>query len=105
MGAMSEQLTVVLPDDLARRARDLAAATNRRLEDAVVEWIGQAVAEPAVESLADAELLGLCDLTMDAAEQDELSDLLARAREGPLPAPERARLETLMTTYRRGLVV
>jgi predicted transcriptional regulator len=42
---MSHSLTVELSDELARRARSAAAASNRRLEDAAVDWIGQAVAE------------------------------------------------------------
>jgi hypothetical protein len=102
---MSERLTVELSDELAQRARNLASATNRTLEDAVVEWIGRAVAEPTVESLADDELLSLCDLMMDNAEQDELSDLLDRSKDGPLSTSDRSRLDTLTATYRRGLVL
>ena len=57
---MSEIVTLEIPDELAHRARALAAATNRPFEEAVVDWIGRAVEEPAVESLADHELLALC---------------------------------------------
>jgi predicted HTH domain antitoxin len=46
---MSQTLTVELPDELARRARSVAAAGKRRLEDAVIDWISQAVAEPEIE--------------------------------------------------------
>ena len=42
---MSELLTLELPDEIARRARELAAATNRQIEEAAVEWISQAVIE------------------------------------------------------------
>jgi hypothetical protein len=102
---MSETVTVELPDELSRRARRLAAAANRRLEDAVVDWISQAVSEWDVESLPDDELLRLCDATLGAGEQEELSDRLAEAREGTLDAAGRGRLNVLMSQYRRGLVL
>jgi predicted transcriptional regulator len=102
---MSEVLTVELPDDLARQARALAAATNRRLEDAVLDWVRQAIAERAVESLPNDDLLALCDLTLEDAQQAELSDLLTQAREGALSVPDQERLDHLMVDYRRGLVL
>ena len=83
----------------------LAIAGNRRLEDAVLEWIDRAVADPPVESLPDAELLALCDANLDAASQEELSTLLADLREGTLAASQQSRLEILMAGYRRGLVL
>ncbi len=102
---MSEIVTVEIPPELAKQARALAVALNRRLEDAVVDWIGRAVADPPVESLPDAELLALADAMLDAAAQDDPDDLLARLCEGRLSDPERARLDELMAAYRRGLVL
>jgi hypothetical protein len=102
---MAEIVTLEIPDELARRARALAAATNERFEDAVVGWISRAVEEPAVESLPDASLLALCEATLGAAPQEELSALLARHREGQLADAERERLDQLMDVYRRGLVL
>ena len=102
---MSELLTLELPDEIARRARELAAATNRRIEEAAVEWISQAVTEPSVESLPDAEVLALCDATLDDTQQDELAALLAHLRDGDLTETERPRLDELMKVYRRGLVL
>ncbi len=81
---MSERVTIELPDELSRRARRLAAAGNRRLEDAVIDWIDRAVTDPDVETLPDDELLRLCDATLEAGEQAELSDRLGEAREGTL---------------------
>ena len=89
----------------SRRARRLASAGNRRLEDAVIDWINRAVSEPLVEALADDELLKLCDATLGAGEQAELSGLLADAREGTLDTAGRARLDDLMADYQRGLVL
>lgn len=102
---MSEIVTLEMPDELAQRARALAAATNRRFEEAMVEWIGRAVAEPAVELLPDNELLALSEAKLDTVRQDELSDLLVRHREGQLQENDRARLDVAMTDYRRGLVL
>ncbi len=67
--------------------------------------IGRVVADPPVESLPNQELLALCDATLDAAGQEELSALLADLREGTLATSQRARLEELMAGYRRGLVL
>ena len=78
---MGTVLTLELPDDLARRARALAAATNRPVEVAIVEWIGRAVGQPAVEALPDSELLVACEATLGATQQEQLSDLLARLGE------------------------
>ncbi len=49
IAAMSQTLTLQLPDDLARQARSLAAAANRPLEEAAVEWIARAVTEPLLD--------------------------------------------------------
>lgn len=102
---MSEVLTLELPEDLARQARALAEATNRPLEAVVLDWINQASAEPVVETLPDASVLALCDATLGPAQQEELSELLERAREGALQANDRIRLDQLMDNYRSGLKV
>jgi hypothetical protein len=101
--AMSETVTLDLPPDVARRARAVATATNRRVEDVVVEWIGRAAAETQVEVLPDAEVLELARGQMAEADQSALSDLLGRQPE--LTGPERERLDGLLATYRRGLVL
>ncbi len=102
---MSETVTLEVPDDLARRVRALASATHRRFEDVVLDWLRRAVEEPPVEALPDGELLALCDATLEPDDQEALSLLLARNREGTLSAPEKASLDALMDTYRRGLVL
>ena len=83
----------------------VAAAGNRRLEDAVVDWISQPVAEPDLAALSDDELLAHCDAMIAGDLQDELSSLLSDAREGNLPESARVRLDDLMANYRRGLVL
>jgi hypothetical protein len=102
---MSDKVMIELPDELARRARAIAAAGHRRLEDAVVEWIRRAVAEPDVKALSDEDLLRHCDSTLRPEDQEALSDLLSDAREDRLDATSRERLDELMALYRRGLVL
>jgi dsDNA-binding SOS-regulon protein len=69
-----------------------------------VDWIDQAAAEVPVECLSDEEILGLCDIQLADQDQEELSCLLARNREGQLDDTNGARLDALMQMYRRGLV-
>jgi hypothetical protein len=100
---MSESMTLEVPAEVARRARDLAAATNRRVEDVVVGWLERAAADPQVEDLPDSKVLELSQNQLRDDEQSALSDLLARQSE--LTETERARLDELLTVYRRGLVL
>jgi hypothetical protein len=102
---VSEVVTLELPSELVRQARALAAATNRPFDEAVADWIGRAVADPPVESLSDTHLLAVCDSQLPGAVQQELSDLLARNREGTIAAADRGRLDELLAAYRRGLVL
>ena len=101
---MSERVTLELPDDLAQRARATAAEVQRPFEEVLVDWLRGMVLEPPVESLPDDQVLALCDLQIDTEQQEALTDLLARNQEGMLGEPERARLDEMMRTYRRGLV-
>ena len=101
---MSEVVTLELPDDLVKRARAVAARTNRPFNEVLVEWIDRAGAEPSIELLPDDQLLALCDSQLEAAPQKQLSDLLARNRKNQISEAERQRLDELMSIYRRGLL-
>jgi hypothetical protein len=102
---MSTLLMLELPDDLAARAKAVAAASHLRIEDAVVKWIGRAVADAPVAAMSDSDILALCNSQLDPASQDELSKDLALLREGMLDAPQRSRLDELMAAYRQGLLL
>jgi hypothetical protein len=101
---MSERVTLELPEGLALQARALAARTDRRIEEVLLEWIDRAAPEPALEMLTDEELLSDSGKKMSASEEEELNDLLDRNREGQLQVEERSRLDEIMGSYRRGLV-
>ncbi|MEN2383523.1 MAG: hypothetical protein ACSI46_02035 [Gloeotrichia echinulata DVL01] len=81
---MAEIVTLQLPETLAQKAKQIAAFTHRRLEDVLLEWIDRAITELPVESLPDDQVLVMCDLQMEAEQQEVFSELLARHREGAL---------------------
>lgn len=101
---MSEIVTLELPEQAAQRAKKVAVQTHRRLEDVLVEWIDQVAAELPIEYLPDDQILSLCTAQLDAGLQEELSDLLAKNREGLLTQQTQKRLDELMQIYRSGLV-
>ena len=101
---MGEIITLELPELLAQRARAVAKQTNRRMEDVLIDWLKQIEHEPPIESLPDDQLLALCDLQMEPDQNEELSDLLARNREGQLDEAEHQKLDELMQVYRIGLL-
>ena len=101
---MGQTITLDLPADVAQRAAAVAQQTHRQVEDVLLEWLGRSATDVPIESLPDDQVLTLCDLEMSRSEQDELSALLDRQREGTLDDAARRRLDTLMATYRRGMV-
>ncbi len=101
---MTEIVTLELSDKVAQRAKEIAALTHRQLEDVLLEWLDRAISETPVESLADEQVLALCDLQMQAEQQEIFSDLLARNREGQIDRAEACQLDELMQVYRHGLI-
>ncbi len=101
---MSQTVTIELPDELAGYARTIAERTHRRMEDVLVEWLGRGATEMLPTLLPDDQVLALVAMQMSDEQQTELADLLARQREGTLDMSARARLDELMTLYRRGMV-
>ncbi len=72
-----------LPDVLAQSARSVAAQTQRRIEDVLVEWLDRAATDIPVDALPDDQVLALVDLQLSAPQQTELSDpaLFSRVEE------------------------
>lgn len=93
---MSEIVTLELPVVLAQNARSVAAQTQRRIEDVLVEWLDRAATDIPVDALRDDQVLALVELQMSKPQQAELSELLAGQREGILDELERLRLAGLM---------
>jgi hypothetical protein len=101
---MGTIVTLEIPENIERDAREIAERTHQRVEDVLADWLSRVAAELPVDSLPDERILELCDMQMPPKEQLALSDLLARNREKPLSGVDAARLEELMQLYRRGLV-
>jgi hypothetical protein len=101
---MSEVVTLRIPDQLARDARAVASYTHRQMEEVLLEWMDRAAANPPIESLPDDQVLFLCKLQLNPAQQNELSELLARNREASLTATDQTRLDQLLNEYRQGMV-
>lgn len=101
---MGKIVTLEIPENIERDAREVAVRTHQRVEDVLTDWLGRAAADLPVDSLPDERVLELCDMEMPDKQQRELSELLARNREKPLTGKEAANLEELMQIYRRGLI-
>ena len=102
---MAEVITLELPETLAQKARAEAKRTNRRLEEVLLDWLNRIEqTELPVESLPDDQVLALSNAQIDQQQNDALSDLLARNREGQLDETARQQLESLMQLYRVQLV-
>ena len=101
---MGHHVTLDLPPELAERAQAVAAQSHRRVEDVLLEWLGRAATDVPVDLLPNEQVPALRDQQMSDDQQRELSDLLARQREGSLDGVERRRLNELMDIYRRGMV-
>jgi hypothetical protein len=97
-------VTIEISDAAARRAQKKATESARRVEEVLAEWIDRVAVDPPVETLPNDEILALCRSELAESQQQELSDLLARNREGTLGTAERSRLDERMNLYRHGLV-
>ncbi len=100
---MPQSVTFNLPDELVARFEIEAKKHSRPVQDVVVDWLERSE-EMDLDTLSDAELLGVCDSLLEPDDQAELTDLLDRNREGQLDAEARPRLKALMTKYQQGLL-
>lgn len=97
-------MMLALPDSLMQSARAVVAQTQRPIEAVLVAWFGRVTAILPIDQLPDNEVLALRDLKFAEEEQEELSDVLARKREGALSDPARVRLDAPMAMYERGML-
>jgi hypothetical protein len=88
---MAEQIILNLPDHLrcersyrlAKQVHEVAALTQRKLEDILIEWLDRgSLDEIAIGDLSDEQILKLCDLQMSEPEQTQMSSLLEKQRAG-----------------------
>jgi predicted DNA-binding protein len=93
------QVSIKLSDSVYQRAAETAARTGKSIEFVVTEWLNRYPNEVPVELLTDEQVLALADMMMPDKQQEELSDLLRRNREGELDEAGKQRLDDLMEIY------
>lgn len=101
---MSQQITIEVSDQVARRAAQVASQTKRRVEEVLASWLESASTDLPVDSLSDEEVLALAELQLSAEQQEALSDLLARNRGDNLDEEGKRQLDDLMRVYEHGLL-
>lgn len=105
-------VTLSLPDDVYRRAEQLARLTGRDLAATLADTLAVSLSllgvitapESALSDASDEEVVALSELTMDRVQDGRLSLLLDRQQAGELSAEERVELMALMQMYQEGLL-
>ncbi len=101
---MSAEITIQISERVVNQATQVAAQSQRRIEDVLAGWLEQAITDLPVDALPDEEVLALTELQLTSNQQRTLSDLLTRNRENTLQPKERRQLDELMHTYEHGLL-
>jgi hypothetical protein len=109
---MSTRVTVTLTDETYRRAEYLARLTGRDVEDILTEALSISLQSfdshsplrMPVADLSDGEVLALADSTMEASQDQRMSELLYKQQAGELTPDEQPELTALMQVYQHGLL-
>ena len=101
---MSQQFTIEVSEQVVRQAEQVAAQTERSLEEVLASWLEAVVNELPVEELSDEEVLALTELQLTDEQQATLDDLLEQNREGTLDTEKQRQLDELMRLYEHGLL-
>ncbi|MCA9903930.1 MAG: hypothetical protein KC547_08740 [Anaerolineae bacterium] len=105
---MSAQITLNLPDELYRRAQQLAARSGREVADILTATLAATLPnhsnEPpkCVEELDDREILALTESHMNERLEVRMSDLLEQQQAGTLDDAEAFELSLLLYRYQEG---
>ncbi len=99
---MNEMVMLEIPEDVARRIRQLADYVGMRMEDLLVDWLKHDAADLPLESLPDDQILHLCDMRLPSDQQAELSQLLFENQEGVIDEPHKTRLSELIDIVQNG---
>jgi hypothetical protein len=102
---MSEQITITLPDRIAKRINEWAAFSQQDVTEMVATAIDVGLPELSgaqmtpVTDLEDSALLQLTKVKLDETAGTRLDNLLVKQREGELNDAERKELLSLMQHY------
>ncbi|MCL4251079.1 MAG: hypothetical protein KJ065_23210 [Anaerolineae bacterium] len=105
---MSAQVTLNLPDELYRRAQQLAARSGREVADILTATLAATLpndtTEPPkrVEQLDDREILALAESQMNERLEARMSVLLEVQQAGTLDDAEAFELSLLLYRYQEG---
>jgi hypothetical protein len=107
---MQTEVTLTLPEEILKRAENVARRRGRPVPEILVESIGIAL-DPSAEVFsedeclsewADAEVLAAADAELPAEQARRMSKLLELQRERRISADETAELQSLMRAYEAG---
>lgn len=102
------EISVKLPDNLYQHVSALAQAEKKSVAEIINNAVCKAVLEAAetlerpLADCSDEEVLTLARMTMSAAENKRLSELLDKQREETITPLERNELEALLRVYQVG---
>lgn len=102
------EISVKLPDNLYQHVSALAQAKKKSVAEIISYAVRQAVLEAAetlerpLADCSDEEVLALARMTMSAAENKRLSELLGKQREDSITPLERNELAALLRVYQVG---
>jgi hypothetical protein len=107
---MTIPVTINLPDEVYQRADRFARLANRDLASIITDTFVSSL--PPISSkidtlqpvgqMSDPAVLELANSSMPEPQDDRLSELLAKQREGELTLEEPQELESLMQIYNEG---
>jgi hypothetical protein len=104
------QLSLELPDNIARQAMTLAALEGKGVEDYVVGIVQQKLTDDPTEALrkmesfSDEDVLALADLKLTPDEDRRLGELLELNSAGSLTPSQRDELDGLMRLNMEGML-
>lgn len=109
---MSRQVIVDLPDEVYRRAENLARLSRREVGDVLADAItlslssldGPGTEQRPMARLSDREVVELAELQLTPTQDRRLSKLLDRQQAQRITEKERTELQGLMQRYQQGLL-
>ena len=109
---MSRQVIVDLPDEVYRRAENLARLSRREVGDVLADAItlslssldGPGAEQRPMARLSDREVVELAELQLTPTQDRRLSKLLDRQQAQRITEKERTELQGLMQRYQQGLL-
>lgn len=101
---MKQRITLSLRDDILRRVLEIASRSDLDPEQILEDWIARFADDLPVETLSDSEVLRLCEFEINIVQKQELRNLLYFHQDNALSHTQKARMDELLQSYRRGII-